>query len=329
MYIFLFLVLLVHNVAAATKNPYFLQGGCLGGHHPTDSWKPRVCNSHDEEDTPYCRPSPYPEVRIAAQNFESSIFQAWVWQIVLSEILHVPVSIQGASTTSREELNFYHPLSTFDLSQVPAYDWNALQMAQRAGGDCSLSTQPYCAHVLPEASTQRQEQDGVDSFLPYIQPLPVKHQMIGQAGLYIPKYTAGKNPSFMTYHGFQHHSGALGRSFPRPVRWGDYCQMHHRCVNHPKPQHEEEAQRFYVPGLYQGYFVPCEGDDCSGHVVDSPCGKTGGVMVLLVVIPCKFLIMNFCLFIYRVDVYRGATVSSSRHRHEESRARSRLPGIHK
>ena len=45
----------------------------------------------------YCRAPnmDYTEVRVLAQDWESSIFQAWILQIVLSEILDVPVSVES------------------------------------------------------------------------------------------------------------------------------------------------------------------------------------------------------------------------------------------
>ena len=81
-------------------NPLY-HGGCLKSLVP--SWnKTRICNSQDPPEAEllgYCRPSPmdYAEIRIAARDWESAVFGGWVLQILLSEILDVPTSIEGGS----------------------------------------------------------------------------------------------------------------------------------------------------------------------------------------------------------------------------------------
>jgi hypothetical protein len=79
------------------------------------SWtRVRVCNSEDGPDAAdlgHCRVPyeglDYMEIRIHNQNWESVFFESWVLQILLSEMLDVPVTIETGSPGVNN--NFYQP----------------------------------------------------------------------------------------------------------------------------------------------------------------------------------------------------------------------------
>ena len=94
----------------------------------------RTCNSQDPEDA-VCLPSSpleYMEIRILTGNWESSLVTAWAMQILLSEWMQVPTSIESSSVD--KSANFYHPTNQLDYGAV-AYDYDALETAHEMG-DC-------------------------------------------------------------------------------------------------------------------------------------------------------------------------------------------------
>ena len=69
-------------------NPFYYQG-CLRTFFPNLE-KIRVCSSNDPPeaaDKGYCKTSPwdYVEMRVLAQNWETSFFETWILQIILSK----------------------------------------------------------------------------------------------------------------------------------------------------------------------------------------------------------------------------------------------------
>lgn len=100
--------------------------------------KHRVCNSEDEDvDSGVCLPSEnaYPEVRIYAQNWEGSIVLSWIMQIIYSELLGVPSSIE--SGVIDENTNFYDVSNRLDYGT--GNDVATIQNAFDAKwGDCSV-----------------------------------------------------------------------------------------------------------------------------------------------------------------------------------------------
>ena len=91
--------------------------------------KLRTCNSEDDltlptdnnEDNPlFCRPSPfhYQEVRILSQNWESAMFSSWIMQIILSELIDVPTTLETSFDPSMGgSFNFYDPELRFTYSK--------------------------------------------------------------------------------------------------------------------------------------------------------------------------------------------------------------------
>jgi hypothetical protein len=106
----------------------------------------RVCNSEDTPDAiargicvdhttiEHKLFDEYVEVRILSQNWESAFFSAWLMQILLTEVLRVPTTIE--SGTADAKVNFYSP--TNDLGYGVANDWSAIETANAApNGDCT------------------------------------------------------------------------------------------------------------------------------------------------------------------------------------------------
>ena len=118
--------------------------------------KPRVCNSDDGEDVMkkgLCIPSEsdYEEVRVYGQNWESGFVMAWMLQIVYSELLGVPSTIE--SGTGDAKINFYDAMNRMEYGT--GNDVDVIENAYNAeGGDCSVyrDREEYmpCANVVVE-----------------------------------------------------------------------------------------------------------------------------------------------------------------------------------
>jgi len=141
----------ISNVGS--RNPY--EKGCLFKQLP--EWKKlRVCNTHDRPDAAalgICRTPPitYPEVRIFSQNWESVFFTTWILQIVLSELMDVPVSIETGNPNIT--MNFYD--SQGGAFQYPATQTldaiiNALKIKDCRHASRDPSNYEFCLHVIAE-----------------------------------------------------------------------------------------------------------------------------------------------------------------------------------
>jgi hypothetical protein len=133
-------------------NPY--TSGCL--HAKELVSQIRVCNSEDPvEAVKYgiCRlpEVDYMEIRIFSDNWESITFEAWILQIILSEMLDVPTTIEAGSYEGL--LNFYHPDAPMVYGTTTG-SIDALQLAYDLG-DCRnakkvIDNYQPCAHIDPE-----------------------------------------------------------------------------------------------------------------------------------------------------------------------------------
>ena len=132
----------------------------------------RTCNSDDDSDdngnsdnsllstnndnnnnNKKCRPSTlnYPEIRIHAQNWDSAMLSAWVMQILLSEFLNVPVTIETSHRTPTTRAgSFYDTHGRLQYGAL-GYDYDALRLAHGLG-DCRLrkNKNEPCAMIIPE-----------------------------------------------------------------------------------------------------------------------------------------------------------------------------------
>lgn len=282
-------------------NPYY-KGGCLK-QRLADKWKKtRVCHSEDPPEARllgYCIPPDpdfdYLEIRVATQDWESAFFQSWVIQIILSEILGIPVTLE--SGTAEDIVDFYHPGSP--LGYGKSYDYEAIERANDVG-DCRLFDKfnkdgeyQSCAHILPEIWYGQQAKTG-KLFDDGIITRPGHMGALGHQGLYVPIFTGAKDPTLLTYLGLagEENRRKLAETFLRPTKWKDYCEQVSttNCTDGGDstatrpPKHEAEGNRFFVEGLFNGYFRATGKNDCdknpatcTGHVVDYPCGWTSFV----------------------------------------------------
>ena len=210
----------------------------------------RVCNSEDSAEaiqsgdicyTP--TDIKYDEVRIFSQNWESVHLEAFLMQIILSEFLMVPTSVETGVPNSY--MNFYHPTRRSDATT--AYDSSSLMFATLYNGDCMEATknnnpdslwydpsddynyygsylldptkeyhsredpQTYipCAHFVtelwdPQAALDLQRQQIIEA--------PQGLGVLGQEGWYVPKFTGRRDPSILSYLGLQEQQAEQGNT---------------------------------------------------------------------------------------------------------------------
>jgi hypothetical protein len=265
-------------------NPY--QGGCLRARLPADYQNVlRTCNSDDDSrDSTQCRPSAmnYPEIRILSQNWETPVLAAWILQILLSELLNVPVTIETSSPD--REASFYHPLNAFDYSLI-GYDYEALRTAHRVK-DCRLTTLP-CGHVVPEVWNGQIRTIRAIAQTEGVIEVPVGSGAVGRFGWFLPRYAAEQDSSLLEYLGITgvENRAKVAETFGQPTRWGDYCQQvsPDECatptaVAGRPPRTLAEESRFFVDGSYQGHFQFTAENNCTdnlatctGHITDVSC----------------------------------------------------------
>ena len=281
-------------------NP-FHYGGCLQSYmaENDDGWvrHPRVCGSDDPVEAVqlgYCHPPPiehYMEVRIASENWESAFFHAWILQIVLTEILGVPASIE----TGLPGLNmdFYNMHSSFDYGSNN--DWAALdrsteirdcRMLSNITDDEEEGAYLSCAHVIPEVWSENIHMLD-ELYKGGIIEGPMEMGALGGQNWFVPRFTAERDPTLLSYTGLRGgmNRRKLAETFKRPTTWKEYCDevSESNCVNDTTavryPKFEAESNSYYVEGLYVGYFRPTSKNDCdrfparcTGHITDFPCG---------------------------------------------------------
>lgn len=220
------------------------------------------------------------------------VLETWILQILLSEFLHIPTSIEMGNTSLQS--NFYHPDSPMDFTV--AYDnlHEAFETASKLQGDCSKASQKdedykICGHLYPEywRGTDEREIDMIDRGV--LEPL---HElgMLGRQGWFVPKFTAMRDPSLLYYLGLQgeDNRAKLAERFLRPTSWKEYCDVYstNQCatpdsVAERAPVTDEENERMFLESLYTGYFRPTEKNNCTkfpnfctGFFTDYPCSWT-------------------------------------------------------
>jgi hypothetical protein len=264
--------------------------GCLANLLP--GWTTlRTCNSEDPVGSPLCRASSftYAEVRIFGGNWDSELFNAWLLQILLSELLGVPATVEMGMFDSR--MSFYNADDTFNIP--PTFPRDAALTAALALGDCRLANrqeggyQP-CAHVQPEtwdAEAQEVTQLVFNGTIEPAQGLGV----LGQEAWFITRFTLENDPSLGNYFGLkgEEHRVKLAKTFLRPTTWKDYCEQvsANNCTSDDgvakRPPTTDEYQSMFGEGAYTGHFRATAANDCvtyptncTGHIADYPCGWT-------------------------------------------------------
>ena len=135
-------------------NPY--DEGCLYSYGLQNIQ--RTCNSEDT-DTTKCSNNDlkYMEIRIHTGDWESITYESWIMQILLSEMLHVPTTIDSGYGNDGS-LNFYNSLGDFSYGRYSLYDSISTAYFSE-NGDCVPIIQGKklqnpnitCAHVIPES----------------------------------------------------------------------------------------------------------------------------------------------------------------------------------
>ena len=278
-----------------------IEQGCLKAKLP--GWdKLRVCNSEDlpqAAEQGICQPpSPhldYLEIRIKCQDWESVIFGSWILQIILSELLQVPTTLETGVYDSVMQL--YDTADRFEWGTT-SNNLQAFRNANSVDGDCrnlqkmQNGTYRNCAHVIPEVWTANSAQ--VKEYISddILDP-PLSLGALGIEGWYIPKFTAQADPSLTSWIGLQGETNRqkLASMFLRPTKFGDYCAdlSPTQCLTPDgvatrPPESEWEASALFVDGAYKGHFRNtthnhCEGasPNCTGHIGDFPCGWGGSL----------------------------------------------------
>ena len=185
-------------------NP-FVQG-CLRRYLGEDEFPNlRVCNSDDPsnaEEEGLCSNQPlhylnYTEIRVHPADWDSAIFLAWFYQILLTELMNVPVSIErGAGRgPGMPSLSFYDIDNSYGGSfPVTSYGVDGIQKSNEVGGECR-TTNEACAHILPEVWPGTDPYEGTADVM-------FTGQM-GIEGFWMPSYTIERNPSLGTYYGLR------------------------------------------------------------------------------------------------------------------------------
>lgn len=253
--------------------------------------KLRTCSSDDPidaEENGFCKKSAmnYPEVRIHAQNWESSFFEAWIMQILLSELLDVPVSIEAG--TAEANINLYHKFSALDYGVANGFD--AIETAFETK-DCRRllsNNNEYvpCAHVIPEvwslAKWSIAEQLDKGTILP-----PTALGALGDSGIYVPLGTVERDPSLLSYVGLrgEENRRKVAEAFKLPTSWNEYCSIisQDNCTSADSvaagpPPDQTQGSKYFVEGSFTGFFRETDDSNCDlhpttchGYLLDWPC----------------------------------------------------------
>lgn len=295
------------------SNPFY--AGCL--QHQRADWKHiRVCNTDDDyhdtsSSTASCRPPPlpYPEIRLYTQNWQSVFFESWLLQILLTELLDIPTTIE-TGYAAVDKMNFYSPDPPPEGFQIAPSMTMEMIVEGASYGDCAkanaLNRQiirngddnsehnnyQVCFNVVPEVWT---------ADLVWIQDLvhrgiaepPLGLGILGQEALFIPKFTAQADPSLVNYMALQgpDNRRKLSETFLRPTTWNYYCQSIslNNCTTpdgvaqRPPGNATSEMDRYFHADHFTGYFRAtdknnCDDGECTGHVADFPCGWSSYVL---------------------------------------------------
>ena len=117
--------------------------------------------------------------------------------------------------------------------------------------------------------------------------------MLGDACWFIPRFTAQRDPTLLSYLGLQGEENRekLANAFLRPTTFRDYCSevSPSRCLDEDydsvngtarrPPKDKSEYDRMYIQGVYKGHFRKTADNNCTefpetctGHISDYRCG---------------------------------------------------------
>mmetsp|Transcript_2073 Transcript_2073/g.3676 ORF Transcript_2073/g.3676 Transcript_2073/m.3676 type:complete len:949 (-) Transcript_2073:159-3005(-) len=323
------------------SNPYY--SGCLYHYYSQQQEdenvtqyyvRPRVCNSNDppsfqdndsnnddnhNQNTSTsnttlvvgCRPPefPYLEIRVASGNWDSATMLGWLTQIVLSELVGVPSTMESGMYGSSRDFYDVHGAIDYDTG---ISDQPLITASELPDGDCrsipKLPGEEYipCAHFMPEfwgepetsITDQKVEPAQSTGFL-------------GHETWYVTKFTAHEYPQLVSYHGLQKQENRelLASTFRRPTTWKQYCEevSVNNCTTPDEtalraPRNEYEAEKMFAKVkdivvldddeneneeyynhkdviVYGGHFRYTDKNNCTlwptnctGHIANYPCG---------------------------------------------------------
>ena len=124
----------------------------------------------------------------------------FIVQIILSEILGVPVSIESGSKEKAGQskfLNFYDLNNSFFFPPNNAF--SSLHEANMHGGECTGKTEKPCAHFMPEVWVTSPEDFKDNATFQ-------TNGMVTSLGIYASKYTVEKYPLFASYAGLKNRT---------------------------------------------------------------------------------------------------------------------------
>jgi hypothetical protein len=253
--------------------------------------KKRVCNSEDPPEAwgEKCRypaiAEHYSEIRIWAGTWEAAVMQGWLVQILLSELLEVPTSVETGAPPDRAQLNFYSATNRFefgdDIQVIPS-----VQVAYDYQGDCGLRLENQtCSHFVPEIWNDLVSiPEGKALVDNGVLEAPLANGIKGKEGWFVTKFTVEEDPSLVSYFGMQgldrNNRLRLAETFLRPTTFKHYCDFisSNNCTTDDgvaarPPQDQSEFDRMFVDGVYTGYFRSNECDvngtdlsTCTGHI---------------------------------------------------------------
>ena len=238
-------------------------------------------------------------MRLWAQNWDSPFVAAWIMQIIYSELLGVPSSMETGLPDKK--INFYSETNRMDYGKrlcvsnlnsesfafnTPVLIWspipglaNEYEMFQAAydapNGDCAVYAEDDgyipCAHAVMEAwfpngNYFEKQKAGVAEPFEFSGAVGVQTWMIT-------KFTLEREPSLGTFFGMQGEANRekLTRVFKRPVNFMDYCAKYSptNCTvkddvttRVPAADGSEDG-RYFVDGVYTGHFRATEKNDCN------------------------------------------------------------------
>jgi len=294
------------------SNPF--RSGCLRNVLPEETafLRPRACNSDDDPDAEErgeCIAGDYNEIRILSQDWEGPMITAWIMQIILSEVLGVPTTLETSMPDSEASMNFYDGDMRFSYSN-DTYDYDSIRTAKEHGG-CHAFTKDRqekegwyrsCADIMPEAwNGQNSNIEG------YVKEGTLEPST-GSGGVakfswYVPKFTAANHHDILSHYGLLEGTDLevrrrLADLFLRPRKWKYFCDEvspdncatpyydeEGRLIAARPPKDESEEGKFFKAGLYHGHFSASEDNDCdsnpakcTGHIASPPCTWTNYVV---------------------------------------------------
>mmetsp|Transcript_33762 Transcript_33762/g.64290 ORF Transcript_33762/g.64290 Transcript_33762/m.64290 type:complete len:313 (-) Transcript_33762:2396-3334(-) len=106
---------------------------------------------------------------------------------------------------------------------------------------------------------------------------------IGKCSWYVPKYTARRDPTLLSYFGLEARNDTMKRrkvaeNFLRPQTWGYFCEEitsdnctspyydgEGRLIVARSPVDKSEAVKYFLLGSYHGHFNATDENDCDKH----------------------------------------------------------------